>query len=215
MLGAVETWSFLPARQDGRPVGSRIGIVFQFPQPFLPKLTARVHEYKETGTESKDRAALPLFTLEPEYPPTSIGEGSVILNEIVDREGHVTSLHVVRDLESLTAPTVAAVKQWKFAAGRRGGEDAESDVIVTNHALLAIELHPRGCERLILALILYEQNERIAGGGERPVLTVQRELEPAPVRRAEPPPPSLVVQIEPHERPQLLHAPARRPVDAA
>src|SRR5205807_2188660 len=54
VLGAVETWSFLPARQDGRPVGSRIGIVFQFPQPFLPKLTARVHEYKETGTESKD-----------------------------------------------------------------------------------------------------------------------------------------------------------------
>ena len=130
VLGAVETWTFLPAHQDGRPIGSRIGIVFQFAQPFLPKLTARVHEYKETGTDSKDRAALPLFTLEPEYPPNSIGEGSVILNEIVDREGHVTSMHVVRDLESLTAPTVAAVKQWKFAPGRRAGQEAASDVIV-------------------------------------------------------------------------------------
>ena len=130
VLGAVETWTFLPARQDGRPVASRIGIVFQFAQPFLPKLTARVHEYKETGTDSKDRAALPVFTLEPEYPPTSIGEGSVILNEIVDRQGQVTSMHVVRDLESLTAPTVAAVTQWKFASGRRAGENAPSDVIV-------------------------------------------------------------------------------------
>lgn len=130
VLGALETWTFLPASQDGRPVTARVGIVFQFAQPFLPKLTARVHEYKETGADAKDRAALPIFTLEPEYPPTSIGEGSVILNEIADREGHVTSMHVVRDLESLTAPTVEAVKQWKFAPGRRAGQDAESGVIV-------------------------------------------------------------------------------------
>lgn len=129
-LGALQTWTFLPARQDGRPVDARIGIVFQFAQPYLPKMTARVHEYKEAGMDSKDRAALPVFTLEPEYPPNSIGEGSVILNEVVDRDGHVTSMHVVRDLESLTAPTVAAVRQWKFAPGRRAGEAVESGVIV-------------------------------------------------------------------------------------
>ncbi len=130
VLGAVQTWTFLPARLDGRAVDARIGIVFQFAQPFLPKLTARVHEYKETGTDSKDRAALPTFTLEPEYPPNSIGEGSVILNEIVDRDGRVTSVHVVRDLESLTPPTVSAVQQWRFTPGRRGGEPVESGVIV-------------------------------------------------------------------------------------
>ena len=111
VLGAVQTWTFLPARLDGRPVEARIGIVFQFAQPYLPKMTARVHEYKETGTDSKDRGALPIFTLEPEYPPNSIGEGSVILNEIVDRDGRVTSMHVVRDLESLTRSTVGAVQQ--------------------------------------------------------------------------------------------------------
>ena len=130
VLGAVETWTFLPASQDGRAVDARVGIVFQFPQPYVPKLTARVHEYKETGTESKDRAALPIYTLEPEYPPNSVGEGSVILNEIVDRDGRVTSMHVVHDLASLTAPTVSAVEQWKFAPGRRGGESAKSPVIV-------------------------------------------------------------------------------------
>jgi len=130
VLGAVQTWTFLPARQDGRPVDARIGIVFQFAQPYLPKLTARVHEYKETGTDSMDRGALPTFTLEPEYPPNSVGEGSVILDEIVDRDGRVTSMHVVRDLESLTSPTVAAVQQWKFAPARRAGAAAESGVIV-------------------------------------------------------------------------------------
>ena len=130
VLGAVQTWTFLPARQDGHDVEARVGIVFQFAQPYLPKLTARVHEYKETGTDSKDRGALPLFTLEPEYPPNSVGEGSVVLNEIVDREGRATSIHVVRDLASLTLPTVGAVRQWRFAPGKRGGETVESGVIV-------------------------------------------------------------------------------------
>ncbi|HKW65626.1 MAG TPA: TonB family protein [Candidatus Acidoferrum sp.] len=130
VLGAVQTWTFLPARQDGRDVEARVGIVFQFAQPYLPKLMARVHEYKETGTDSKDRGALPLYTLEPEYPANSVGEGSVVLNEIVDKEGRVSSIHVVRDIASLTSPTVGAVQQWKFAPGRHGGEPTDSGVIV-------------------------------------------------------------------------------------
>jgi hypothetical protein len=89
-----------------------------------------VHEYKETGVDSKDRGALPLYTLEPEYPVNSVGEGSVVLNEMVDREGRATSIHVVRDLASLTSPTVSAVQQWKFAPGRHEGEAVESGVIV-------------------------------------------------------------------------------------
>ena len=130
VLGAVQTWTFLPASQNGRDVEARVGIVFQFAQPYLPKLMARVHEYKETGTDSKDRGALPLYTLEPEYPANSVGEGSVVLNEIVDKEGRVSSIHVVRDLASLTSPTVGAVRQWKFAPGKHGGEPVDSGVIV-------------------------------------------------------------------------------------
>jgi len=146
VLGAVQTWTFLPAQLDGHAVDARIGIVFEFTQPYVPKLTARVHEYKETGADAKDRAALPIYTLEPEYPPNSIAEGSVILNEIVDRDGRVTSMHVVRDLASLTAPTVSAVEQWKFAPGRRGGEPAQSGIIVVmafrRPAVASRTLHP-------------------------------------------------------------------------
>ena len=129
VLSAVQTWTFLPARKDGQPVEARIGIVFQFPQPYLPKLTSRAHEYKLSEAGSQDFAALPVYTIEPEYPPDSIGEGSVILHEIVDQEAHVTSIHVLRDLPSLTAPTVAAVKHWRFMPGRREGENVESGVI--------------------------------------------------------------------------------------
>src|SRR5215467_6946087 len=154
VLGAVQTWTFLPARQDGNDVDARVGIVFQFAQPYLPKLTARVHEYKETGADSRDRGALPLYTLEPEYPVNSVGEGSVVLNEIVDREGRVSSIHVVRDLASLTSPTVGAVRQWKFAPGKHGGEAVDSGVIV-----VVTFRHPAVASRTV-----HEENGRGACG---------------------------------------------------
>jgi hypothetical protein len=36
----------------------------------------------------------------------------------------------VRGQESLTAATVAAAHQWRFAPGRRGGADSDSEVVV-------------------------------------------------------------------------------------
>ena len=129
VLDAVQTWTFLPARLDGQAVEARIGIVFQFPQPYLPKLVAPTHEYKWSETSSNDSGALPVYTVEPEYPPSSVGEGSVILHEILDRQGRVTSVHVLSDLQSLTPPTVAAARQWRFMPGRRGGEAVESGII--------------------------------------------------------------------------------------
>lgn len=173
VLGAVQTWTFLPARQDGHDVEARVGIVFQFAQPYLPKLMARVHEYEETGTESKDRGALPLFTLEPEYPPNSVGEGSVVLNEIVDREGRVSSIHVVRDVASLTSPTVGAVRQWRFAPGKHGGEAVESGVIVVvtfrrpavASRTLRQESGPGACGVSMRGRCLFRQGLHLAGAG--------------------------------------------------
>lgn len=130
VLATVRTWIFLPARSNGHLVESRIGIVFQFPQSFLPALTARVHEHKQAAASDNGRAALPTYTLEPEYPPNSLGEGSVVLYQIVDSQGRVTSTHVLRDLASLTQPTVAAVNQWRFVPAKRDGENVEAGVIV-------------------------------------------------------------------------------------
>lgn len=173
VLGAVQTWTFLPARQDGHDVDARVGIVFQFAQPYLPKLMARVHEYRETGADTKDRGALPLYTLEPEYPPNSVGEGSVVLNEIVDKEGHVSSIHVVRDLASLTSPTISAVRQWRFAPGRHEGEAVGSGVIVVvtfrRPAVASRTLRDdsgRGaCGVSMRGRCLFRQGVRLAGSG--------------------------------------------------
>jgi TonB family protein len=69
-------------------------------------------------------------TPEPESSQTKLAEGSVILCEQVNSQGQVDSIEVVRSQESLTAATVAAARQWRFAPGRRGGADSDSEVVV-------------------------------------------------------------------------------------
>jgi TonB family protein len=129
-LEAVRTWSFTPARADGRAVAARIGIVFQFPQSYVPAIVARDRTYSEPLADAAERGALPVYTIEPVYPINSIAEGSVILYGVVDSEGQLKSTEAVRNVDSLTTPTEAGVAQWKFAPGKQAGAKTDSAVIV-------------------------------------------------------------------------------------
>jgi Gram-negative bacterial TonB protein C-terminal len=128
-LGAARTWSFLPARADGRVVESRIGVVFQFPQSFLPQMVQKRHKYQPVP-DAADRGALPVLTVEPGYPPSSIAEGSVILQGLVDGQGQLTSLTVIHGADPLASSTESALRQWQFAPGLKAGARTPSEVIV-------------------------------------------------------------------------------------
>ncbi len=130
VLSAVRTWIFSPAQRDGRAVEARIGIVFQFPQSFMPKLTAGEHTYDEPSEDSAGHGALPVVTVEPNYPPNTTAEGSVVLYDVVDAQGQVTSTRVLRDLEPLTAATIAAAQQWHFVPGKQDRANTDSAVIL-------------------------------------------------------------------------------------
>lgn len=127
---AVRTWTFFPARVDGQPVEARMAIDFQFPQSYVPPRSATVHHYEDSFPSLPDAAVVPLTTVEPEYPSGSGAEGSVILYESIDREGNLESTEVVRGLEPLTAATLAAAKQWRFAPAKRSGAAIDSGAIV-------------------------------------------------------------------------------------
>jgi TonB family protein len=129
-LSAVHTWSFQPARKDGRAVEARIGIVFQFPQSLLPTVVTKEHKHEAPEASSADHAALPVLSIEPNYPANSSAEGSVVLYGLVDAQGQLTSTSVLQNVDSLTAPTEAAVQKWKFAPAKEAGEKTESAVIV-------------------------------------------------------------------------------------
>jgi outer membrane biosynthesis protein TonB len=130
VLSAVRTWTFEPARKHGKAVGSRVGIVFQFPQSFLPAVVSKDHKHPEVAASSDDHPALPALTIEPNYPANSSGSGNVALYEVVNAEGQLTTTSVLQNVDSLTEPTMAAVRQWKFEPGEKAGVKTESVVIV-------------------------------------------------------------------------------------
>jgi TonB family protein len=129
ILNAVRTWTFLPARENGLVAKQRIGIAFQFPQ-FLPSRVEPVHKYEEPLAGALERGALPILTVEPEYPPESTADGSVVLYGTIDQQGQLTSMQVLRDLESLSAAALAAVHQWRFVPGKQAGANTASMAIV-------------------------------------------------------------------------------------
>jgi TonB family protein len=128
-LSAMRTWIFLPARADGHAVGARIGVTFQFPQTFLSASSKRARDYGEPSANSSDRGPQPVATVEPDSLPNSAGEGSVILFDVVDRQGQITSTTEVYGLESLTTPAEAAMHQWRFAPGKHAGTDTDSAAV--------------------------------------------------------------------------------------
>lgn len=132
---AVRTWTFLAARLDGHAVETRIGIAFQFPQPYVPPRTATVHNYDDAsfdsaGKNSADRGALPIVTVEPDYPVNAEAHGGVILYAEIGRQGQIDSVKVLRALEPLTPSAIAALRQWHFVPGMRAGANAASPLIV-------------------------------------------------------------------------------------
>ncbi len=129
-LAAVQTWSFRPARSGEKVVETRIGIVFQFPGSLTSTRTTQGHSYAEKWADAPERGAEPLKAPEADASLVKLSEGSVILCEQVDAQGQVSAVETVQGVKSLTAATVAAAREWRFAPGRQNGVDSESEVVV-------------------------------------------------------------------------------------
>jgi len=129
-LAAARTWTFLPARSGEKAVETRIGIIFQFPSSLNSVRAPREYHYEGGLSDATERGALPVDTPGLESSHTKQAEGRVILSEQINSHGQVEAAEIVRGQESLTGPIVDAARQWRFAPGRRGGDDSDSEVIV-------------------------------------------------------------------------------------
>jgi hypothetical protein len=65
------------------------------------------------------------------YPPDSVASGLVTVSINLDAAGQVQNVQVLRDIASLTDPTVAAVKSWTFAPGKLDGKPVASSLNVS------------------------------------------------------------------------------------
>jgi len=78
-------------------------------------------------------APVPLRKVDPKYPPTLVAdrvEGEVVLYAVIEKDGSVGEIQVVRGLDDqLDENSKAALAQWKFRPATKGGEPAEVEVI--------------------------------------------------------------------------------------
>lgn len=75
-----------------------------------------------------------LTRVNPEYPLLALGarvEGIVILEAVVDREGRVEDVRILRSISMLDAAAIAAVRQWRYAPLLQHGKPMRFIVVVT------------------------------------------------------------------------------------
>jgi periplasmic protein TonB len=64
--------------------------------------------------------------LKPQYPTLALTErrtGLVILKVVIDADGHISNVNVLRGEEPFTKPAVAAVKKWRYEPARFNGKE--------------------------------------------------------------------------------------------
>ncbi|PYX53026.1 MAG: hypothetical protein DMG76_27215 [Acidobacteria bacterium] len=62
------------------------------------------------------------MTREALYPWNSVATDTVILSAVVEEDGTVSSINVLKSTASLDKPSIDAAKQWKFLPARMAGK---------------------------------------------------------------------------------------------
>jgi periplasmic protein TonB len=119
--------------EGGIPGGVIGGVLADLPQPPPPPPPVPVaREPVRVGGDLKAPALVE--RVEPEYPPLAVRakvEGVVILEALVDREGRVESVRVLRSIPLLDNAATAAVRQWQYSPLLLNGQPERFVLTVT------------------------------------------------------------------------------------
>lgn len=131
---ALQGWTYLPATLNGKPVASTLIVNIVFDPAFLDTNNIPLAPPDVTlPAKSKAPVYTPpqLFTATfPPYPANGQGSGAVVLDVTVNSTGNITQVNPVRDVPTLTAAAVNAMKNWSFSAAIYGNAPITSKVIV-------------------------------------------------------------------------------------
>jgi Trypsin-like peptidase domain/Gram-negative bacterial TonB protein C-terminal len=132
---SVRTWTFLPTTQNSHANEPRIGIAFDFVPRLAASKAPKTNNYENGPSDSRERsspecAALPIATLEPEYPPDENVQSSVILSTDINQQGQLDSVKILGGAEPFTTSATAALHQWRFEPAKHLGGDISSRVII-------------------------------------------------------------------------------------
>jgi TonB family protein len=123
-IKAVRGWRFKPGTKDGQPVPVEVNIEMTFTLRDGP-----VYKVGE-GITAPKATTHP----NPKYTQRALDEhiqGSVELSAIVEADGSVTSIEVVKGLsDDLDKAAIDALKQWHFTPGQKDGANVRVEVKV-------------------------------------------------------------------------------------
>jgi TonB family protein len=130
VLAAIQSWRFQPATSDGSasPGVARVLLECHPPQPEAPA---------SSPIYSAGAVAHPelIFKVEPEYSEQARQakiDGQVALSLVVDADGRVSDVRVVRPFGmGLDEQAIAAVMQWRFKPGMKDGKPVRVTAQVT------------------------------------------------------------------------------------
>lgn len=114
VTNAVNSWIFTPGKLDGQPVASTISVQVVFypsspqSQPLQIQPGALVTPPNPPGFFPPEMSAASY----PNYPPNSVGTGTVVLSLLIDKYSDVKKPTPIRSVPSLTSVSIAAVKSW-------------------------------------------------------------------------------------------------------
>jgi TonB family protein len=134
-LAAVQKWKFKPGMKNGQAVTTRlqVPIVFHLDKPLPPPEApgvvfedgSRRQPFDALDISQVDVHPVPRFQARPQYPfelRRQRVSGEALIDFIVDVNGDVRNAFVVRATHpDLGAAALAAVVQWKFKPGQKGG----------------------------------------------------------------------------------------------
>jgi len=132
-LNTVKQWVYEPYLKDGKP----IGVIFTCTIRFKLKRDALSFAEKDKnvigiGSDEKPQLVKRVDPVYPREARQSGISGAVILEVLVDEEGNVADIEVIRSESSmLNDAAVAAIKQWQYAPYIKNGKPVRISFTVT------------------------------------------------------------------------------------
>jgi TonB family protein len=131
---SVRTWTFEPAKFEGKAVKSRMTVAVTFnPASTLAAnvpLPPLLHQGDEARIQSDFQPPEVTFAAFPRYPAGAIGPGTVILEATINEAGKVQSAKVLRDAPPYTDKAVQVVGDWRFLPATLNGRPLASKAIL-------------------------------------------------------------------------------------
>jgi TonB family protein len=121
---AVRSWSFEPARENGRAVGARVLVLGFFRPPTLSIQTPENPRYK--NTTAPEEIPWPTSVAVPPYPANVVGSGKVVVVADVSDQGAVASAEVFAPGAAFDSAALDAARQWVFRPASRAGRPVAS-----------------------------------------------------------------------------------------